>query len=61
LAGYGALESCEGNAVRLLVSRERLTESVGRLLNELPVLDLEVSDPPIEEVIGRLFHTGVAP
>jgi ABC-2 type transport system ATP-binding protein len=31
---------------------------VARLLGELEVADLEVSDPPIEELIGDLFQRG---
>jgi ABC-2 type transport system ATP-binding protein len=31
---------------------------VSRLLAQLPVLDLVVSDPPIEELIGRVFRQG---
>ena len=58
LAAYGEIESLEGCEVRLLIPRERLTAVVSRLLGQLPVLDLEVSDPPIEELIGRLFRQG---
>ncbi len=57
-SGYGELERLDGADVRLLIPRQRLTEAVARLLNELPVLDLEVSDPPLEELIGRLFREG---
>lgn len=55
-SSYGTLQSHEGNEVRLLVPRERLTESVARLLADFEVCDLEVSDPPIEEMIGKLFR-----
>ena len=55
---YGEVEACDGRDVRLLVERERLTEVVARLLADLEVRDLEVSDPPIEELIGRLFRQG---
>lgn len=55
---YGDLESCSGCDVRLLVDRDRLTAVVGRLLAELPVVDLEVREPPIEDIIGRLFRQG---
>jgi ABC-2 type transport system ATP-binding protein len=58
LRRYGTIESLEGRLVRLLVERERLTDSLARLLTELEVEDLEVSDPPIEELIGRLFQQG---
>ena len=33
----------------------------GRLLSELTVTDLTVEDPPIEEVIDRVFTEGVEP
>ena len=52
------MEAIEGREVRLLIPRERLTEQVGRLLADLAVVDLSVSDPPIEDIIGRLFHQG---
>lgn len=42
--------------VRLLVERERLTQTIGKLLADLAVQDLTISDPPIEEVIGRVFQ-----
>jgi len=58
LQRYGEIEQLEGAAVRLLIDRDRLTASLSRLLSELPVVDLEVRDPPIEELIGRLFQQG---
>ena len=58
LVGFGQIESLEGRAVSLLVPREQLTEAVARMLGELEVDDLEVSDPPIEELIGGLFQRG---
>ena len=58
LAGYGEIESLEGSEVRLLIPREQLTPSVNRLLANHEVVDLEVSDPPLEELIGRLFRQG---
>jgi ABC-2 type transport system ATP-binding protein len=59
LAQYGEVEAIIGREVRLIVRRDQLTHTVGRLLSELEVLDLTVTDPPIEEVIGRVFKTGV--
>nr|WP_272117588.1 ATP-binding cassette domain-containing protein [Spirulina major] len=58
LAAYGELESLDGRDVRLLVRREALTQTVGQLLAQLPIADLSITDPPIEEVIGRLFTAG---
>ena len=57
-AGYGEVEGQDGREVRLLVPRVRLTDSVNRLLTDFEVCDLEVSDPPIEEIIGNLFREG---
>ena len=58
-ARFGTLEALEGRKVRLLVPQEQLTDAVARLLATFAVLDLEVSEPPIEELIGRLFQQGV--
>ncbi|MEO0514920.1 MAG: ATP-binding cassette domain-containing protein [Planctomycetota bacterium] len=58
LQAYGEIESNEGSRVRLLVQREALTSTVTRLLGELDVLDLTIADPPIEDVIARLFDSG---
>ena len=45
--------------MKLLIARDQLTSAVARLLGDLQVLDLEVADPPIEDVIGQLFQRGV--
>ncbi|MFM7675074.1 MAG: ATP-binding cassette domain-containing protein [Synechococcus sp.] len=55
-AGFGQLEALQGHQVRLLVPREQLTEQVAALLDRFVVVALEVSDPPIEELIGGLFR-----
>jgi ABC-2 type transport system ATP-binding protein len=60
LADFGEIESIQGQEVRLLVPREKLTATIARILAQLQVQDLNVSDPPIEEIIGRLFQTGKA-
>lgn len=59
LARYGEIEDCKGQEVRFLVKREKLTATISDILAQLEVIDLNVTDPPIEEVIGRLFRTGV--
>ncbi len=56
---YGEVEEIEGQSVRLLVRREELTATVAKILADLEVLDLTITDPPIEEVIGRVFRSGV--
>lgn len=59
LEQYGLVEQLEGQSVRLLVERDRLTQTVSKLLAELEVVDLSVTDPPIEEIIGQVFEQGV--
>ncbi|MGL5834408.1 MAG: ABC transporter ATP-binding protein [Waterburya sp.] len=60
LASFGEVESIQGQEVRLLVPREKLTATISRILSQLQVQDLNVSDPPVEEIVGRLFQTGKA-
>lgn len=57
---YGEIESVNGREIRFLVKREELTGMVSKLLAELEVSDLTVTDPPVEEIIGRVFRQGVA-
>jgi len=59
LERFGTIEALEGRTVRLLIRRDQLTARVGELLAALPVADLEVRDPPIDELIGTLLQQGV--
>ncbi|MDJ0691287.1 MAG: ATP-binding cassette domain-containing protein [Xenococcaceae cyanobacterium MO_188.B32] len=58
LAQFGEIEALDGQQVRFFVPREELTQTISRIIAQLEILDLSVSEPPIEEVIGRLFQTG---
>ena len=60
LAAYGEVISCEGGRFTLRVPREKTARVTERLLADLPVIDLLVEDPPIEEVIERVFAQGAA-
>ncbi len=52
---YGeVVECCEGRAT-LRVPKAETAHITERLLADLPVIDLLVEDPPIEEVIDRVF------
>jgi ABC-2 type transport system ATP-binding protein len=62
LERFGPVESLDGRSAVLIVDRAQITRTVERLLVELKPLDLGVSDPPVEQVVGRLFREGkVAP
>ena len=55
LSAYGEPVSCEEGLVTLRVPRAETARVTARLLSDLPVIDLTVEDPPIEEVIERVF------
>lgn len=58
LMSYGDVQMVEARAVRFIVQQEALTQTVSRILADLEVLDLTVTEPPVEEVIGRVFQKG---
>jgi ABC-2 type transport system ATP-binding protein len=60
LSGYGEVTAREGLRVTLRVPRAETPKVTARLLADLPVLDLTVADPPIDEVIERVFATGTS-
>jgi len=58
LAQYGQVSTLEGNQVCLLVPRADLPATVDRVLAELPVADMSVGEPPVDQVIGQVFAQG---
>jgi len=56
LARYGEVVKAEGQRVELLAPRSKISETAARLLAELPVVDVTIQDPPIEDVITRVFE-----
>jgi ABC-2 type transport system ATP-binding protein len=58
LSAYGEVLSSEDGRVTLRVSRTEAPEVAGRILRDLPVADLTIEDPPIEDVIERVFASG---
>jgi ABC-2 type transport system ATP-binding protein len=57
MSKYGSVISSEPNRVALRVSKTDAPQVTARLLADLPVTDLTVEDPPIEEVIESVFAT----
>jgi ABC-2 type transport system ATP-binding protein len=55
LDAYGEIVSRDGLRTVLRVPKAETPKLTARLLADLPVLDLAVEDPPIEEVIERVF------
>jgi len=59
LRSYGEVVSCADGHFTLRVPKAETAHVTERLLADLPVIDLLVEDPPIEEVIERVFAQGV--
>jgi ABC-2 type transport system ATP-binding protein len=58
LSGYGEIISQEAGVVSLRVPREEISKVTATLLAEVPIIDLLVEDPPIEDVIETVFAEG---
>jgi ABC-2 type transport system ATP-binding protein len=56
---YGDIQLLEGRSVCFMVEQEALTRTVSKILADLEVVDLTVTEPPVEEVIGKVFRAGV--
>jgi ABC-2 type transport system ATP-binding protein len=55
LERFGEVVSASGVRATLRIAKDETPGATARLLTELPVKDLTVEDPPIEEVIERVF------
>jgi ABC-2 type transport system ATP-binding protein len=58
LAPFGKVVAVEGRSASFMIRREELTATVNRMLATLPIVDLTIADPPIENIIGDLFTQG---
>jgi ABC-2 type transport system ATP-binding protein len=58
LACFGEVTRCAGPVVDLKVERQRLSEALAAILDRYTVLDLNVQDPPLDQVIARVFEEG---
>jgi ABC-2 type transport system ATP-binding protein len=55
LEQYGTILKLEGLNAELSVPRNEVSSRAAQLLAELPIADITIEDPPIEELIGQLF------
>lgn len=55
LQSYGKVVSSQDGQVTLRIPKSETARITSRLLADLPVTDLTVEDPPIEEVIEQVF------
>ncbi|HKD74317.1 MAG TPA: AAA family ATPase, partial [Ktedonobacterales bacterium] len=55
LSGYGDVIEQDAGKVSLRVPKAETSRITAQLLSRYPVLDLTIEDPPIEDVIERVF------
>jgi ABC-2 type transport system ATP-binding protein len=58
LSPYGELQTLEGCKATFLVATSELTDTISKLLSHLAIQDLTITEPPIEDIIGKVFQTG---
>lgn len=58
LSPYGEVVSQDSGSLVLLVPRDEVPRATARLLAEVPIIDLTVEEPPIEDVIETVFAGG---
>ena len=57
LDGYGEVMSTDGLRVTLRVPKAETSRATARLLTDLSIVDLTVEDPPIDDVIEKVFSS----
>jgi ABC-2 type transport system ATP-binding protein len=57
LARFGQVVAADPGQATIQVAAEEVSGSVARILAALPVADLTVEDPPLEEVLSELFRS----
>ena len=57
LEGYGEVVATDGARVTLRVPKAETSRATARLLTDLSVVDLTVEDPPIDDVIEKVFNS----
>jgi ABC-2 type transport system ATP-binding protein len=60
LAKYAQIKEVDGVSASFIVPQETLTKTVSQMLGELGVVDLSITDPPIDDAIGQIFQSGNA-
>jgi ABC-2 type transport system ATP-binding protein len=58
LEAFGEVAERAGPEARLKVERSRVSEVLGAILQRYTVLDMSVQDPPLDQVIARVFEEG---
>jgi ABC-2 type transport system ATP-binding protein len=56
LERFGEVTRREGPVVDLRIERGRVAEALGAILDRYSVVDMSVQDPPLDQMIARLFQ-----
>jgi ABC-2 type transport system ATP-binding protein len=56
LEQYGEVTRLEGPVAELSIDRGRVTETLSAILDRYPVIDMSVQDPPLDQMIARIFE-----
>jgi ABC-2 type transport system ATP-binding protein len=56
LDGFGEVTCRAGPVIDLKVERTRVAEVLGVILDRYTVIDVSVQDPPLDQVIARVFE-----
>jgi ABC-2 type transport system ATP-binding protein len=60
LGQYGEVSRIEGPVVDLKVDRAKVPAVLGAILDRYTVVDMSVQDPPLDQVIARVFEEAAA-
>jgi ABC-2 type transport system ATP-binding protein len=55
LSTFGQLTDYSFPEVKFIIDKKKIAEASGRILSTLPVVDIDIEEPPIEEIIRDLF------
>ncbi|MCS6977711.1 MAG: ATP-binding cassette domain-containing protein [Gemmatales bacterium] len=58
LGRFGEVQNGQGPAADLRVERGRVSEILSSILERYTVVDMSVQDPPLDQVIARVFQEG---
>jgi ABC-2 type transport system ATP-binding protein len=60
LTRFGEVTNHEGPVASLKVERTRVAQVLGAILDRYTLVDMSVQDPPLDQVIARIFEEGKA-
>jgi ABC-2 type transport system ATP-binding protein len=58
LGRFGSITSSVGPIVDLKVERARIADVIATILDQYTLIDMSVQDPPLDQVIARVFEAG---